>query len=72
MIIANELASGTDAQVMADLNAVLANIGSGKPLDAVMLRRIRERSERITDEIRQKHGEINVAVDLIRETRNEG
>jgi len=28
--------------------------------------------ERITEEIRQKHGELNIAVDLIRETRDEG
>ena len=32
---------------------------------------VRERSERMTQELRRKYGEINVAVELIREIRDE-
>jgi len=34
-------------------------------------RRIRERAERITEQLRQEHGELDIAVQLIRETRDE-
>lgn len=58
-------------EVMADAQAVIDHLMSGKPLDPETYRRIRERAERITEEIRQKHGELNIAVDLIREIRDE-
>ena len=61
----------SDPQVLSDLDAVVASIASGTPLNAEIRRRIRERSERITEELRQKHGELDVAVDLIREIRDE-
>ena len=63
--------SDTDPQVLADLDAVMARITTGKPLDPESSRRIRERAEQITQEIRQKHGELDIAVQLIRETRDE-
>jgi hypothetical protein len=62
---------GTDPQVLADLDAVMERIRTGKPLDPESSRRIRERAKRITEEIRQKHGELDIAVQLIRETRDE-
>jgi hypothetical protein len=34
-------------------------------------RRIRERGTKITEELRQKYGEMDIAVDLIREVRDE-
>lgn len=58
-------------EVMADGQVVIDHLMSGKPLDPETYRRIRERAERITEEIRQKHGELNIAVDLIREIRDE-
>ena len=63
--------AGTDPQVLADLDAVLERIANGKALDPESSRRIRKRAERITEEIRQKHGELDIAVRLIRETRDE-
>ncbi len=63
--------AGTDPQVLADLDAVMERIATGKPLDPVTSRRIRERAQRITEEIRQTHGELDIAVQLIRETRDE-
>ena len=62
---------GTDPQVLGDLDAVMERIATGKPLDPESSRRIRQRAERITEEIRQKHGELDIAVQLIRETRDE-
>ncbi|MCI0637953.1 MAG: hypothetical protein L0Y72_23740 [Gemmataceae bacterium] len=63
--------AGTDPQVLADLDAVMERIMTGKSLDPAMSRRIRERAERITEGIRQKHGELDIAVQLIRETRDD-
>lgn len=61
----------TDPQVLADLDAVMERLRTGKPIDPESSRRIRERAERITEEIRQEHGELDIAVQLIRETRDE-
>jgi hypothetical protein len=63
--------AGTDPQVLADLDAVMKRITTGIPLDPEAARRIRERAEGITEEIRQQHGELDIAVQLIRETRDE-
>jgi hypothetical protein len=54
-----------------DDRAVLDHLTTGRPLDEEAYRRVRERAERITEEIRREHGELNIAVDLIREGRNE-
>jgi len=62
---------GTDPQVLADLDAVIKRITTGRPLDPKSRRRIRGRAERITEQIRKKHGELDIAVQLIRETRDE-
>lgn len=61
----------SNADVAADLNAVLRHLASGKPLAPERARRIRERSESMTQELRRQHGEVNVAVDLIRQGRDE-
>ena len=58
-------------EVMADLDAVLKHVASGTPIEADLARRVRERSERMTEELRRQYGELNVAVDLIREGRDE-
>jgi hypothetical protein len=63
--------AGTDPRVLADLDAVMERIRTGKSLDPESRRRIRERAERITREIRPKQGELDIAVQLIRETRDE-
>jgi hypothetical protein len=58
-------------EVSADLGAMLKHLLAGTPIDAELARRVRERSERMTDELRQRWGDRDVAVDLIREIRNE-
>ena len=71
MVTSQSKTTGTDPQVLADLDAVMERITTGKPLDPEAARRIRERAERITEEIRQQHGELDVAVQLLREIRDE-
>ncbi len=62
---------GIDAEIAADLEAVLRHVVTGTPVDPSPSRRVRERSERMTEELRRKYGEINVAVDLLRQIRDE-
>jgi hypothetical protein len=56
---------------ISDLEAAYAAIASGKPLDPEVKKRVHERAEKVREEIRRKHGVLNVAVDLIREVRDE-
>jgi hypothetical protein len=50
-----------------DKDALLEHITIGKPLDPEVRRRILERGERISEQLRQMYGEMDIAVDLIRE-----
>jgi hypothetical protein len=54
-----------------DGDAVIESIMTGRPLDPEIARRIEERADKITDELRRKYGTLNVAVDLVREVRDE-
>ena len=57
----------------ADLEEVFRLIAGGRKVtDPDLLRRIQERSEQATREVFEKHGLLDVAVDLIREGRDEG
>jgi predicted thioredoxin/glutaredoxin len=56
----------------SDLEEVCRLLAEGKKVtDPQLLRRIRERSEQATREVFEKHGLLNIAVDLIREGRAE-
>ncbi|HTU92898.1 MAG TPA: hypothetical protein VMF69_22650 [Gemmataceae bacterium] len=55
------------AQVQADEAAVTEHLLTGKPLDPEVYRRVRARAEQITDQLRQRYGDMNLAVDLIRD-----
>lgn len=57
-------------ETSSDANALLERL-SGKPLDPAAYQRIRERQERITAELRKQHGEMDIAVTLLREVREE-
>jgi hypothetical protein len=61
----------TPADVLADLEAILKRLTSGTPIEPELASRVRVRSERMTEELRREHGELHVAVDLIREVRDE-
>lgn len=54
-----------------DKDALLEHITTGKPLDPELYRRIRENGTRITEKLRKLYGEMDIAVELIRETRDE-
>lgn len=45
-----------DSQVLADLDAVMKRIVDGTPVDAETSRRIEERADRITDDLRRTRG----------------
>lgn len=62
--------AGTDPQALADLDAVMKQIIDGTPLAPEVARRIDERAERITEELRCNYGEIDV-VQLLRDARDE-
>jgi len=63
--------SADAAQVQADEAAVTEQLLTGKPLDPEIYRRIRARAEQITAQLRQRYGDMNLAVDLIRDIRDE-
>jgi hypothetical protein len=48
--------AGLDPQVLADLDAVVKRISDGAAVDAETSRRIEERADRITTEIRRSRG----------------
>jgi len=45
----------------ADIEAVSRHAFEGEPLDPEVARRVHERAEKITEEIRRRHGEIDDA-----------
>jgi hypothetical protein len=51
--------------------AVMDHLMTGKPIDPEVKRKIRERATRITQEIRDKFGLVDIAVPAIRELRGE-
>ena len=65
------LPPGIPADTLADLEAVAAAVAAGRKPDPELALRVRDRARRSTEAIRRRSGELNVAVDLIRETRDE-
>jgi hypothetical protein len=61
----------TSPEVLSDLAAILRHLAAGTPVDSALGGHVEERSERLTEQLRQRYGELNVAVDLIREIRDE-
>jgi hypothetical protein len=62
--------TGVPPQLMADLEDAARYAASGVR-DPEVMRRACERMDRMREELRKKVGEMNVAVDLIREVRDE-
>ena len=56
---------------IADHEEVVRAAAERRPVDPEVSKRVRERAERIREELRQKYGTMNVAVDLIRECRDQ-
>jgi hypothetical protein len=66
-----ETIPGVPPDVLADAQAVIDSVSSGKPLDPEVARRVHERAQRIREEMFQKHGLLDIGVPLIRELRGE-
>jgi hypothetical protein len=63
--------TGTITEQQRDEEAVNEHVLTGKPLDPEVYRRVRDRAEKVTAELRRKYGDMNISVDLIREVRDE-
>jgi hypothetical protein len=61
----------TTEATKTDLQALCETLAQGRPVDPDLARRIHDRSAKIREEVFQKHGPLNVTVDLIREVRDE-
>ena len=59
----------TPSEQLADLDALCANFG--KPQDPELVKRVRERAREVRERIFREKGLLDVAVDLVRETRDE-
>jgi hypothetical protein len=57
-----------DSQVLADRQAAFDHALKGTPIDPETSRRIRQRAEAITEEVRRTHGLVDV-IDLLSDTR---
>jgi hypothetical protein len=57
-------------ELAADTKAIIEKLASGKPLDPETYRRIRERADRIRDEVFQEHGLLDIGAPSIRELRD--
>lgn len=62
--------TGGDAQARDDYKAVMRHVADGTLVESELARRVRERAERVTDEIRREHGDIDV-VKLLRDARED-
>lgn len=60
------------AQIQADEAAVAEHLLTGKPLNPEVYRRVRARADQITAQLRERYGDMNLAVDLIRDIRAGG
>ena len=67
----NYMALETVHSAQADLETLTRAMAEGREKDPALLRRIQERSEGIRQRILRDTGPLNVAVDLIREGREE-
>ncbi len=67
-----ETPSAIPADEMADTEEVCRLISEGKPVtDPALRMRIHDRAEQVRRAMLEKHGVTNIAVDLIREARDE-
>jgi hypothetical protein len=59
------------ADILADMQAVAEAAAAGRPVDPEVARRVRERSSRVQEELLRRYGVREIAVDLIRQGRDE-
>jgi hypothetical protein len=61
--------TSTTSQALADLEALCVSLG--KPQDPELVKRVQERGRQVRERVLREKGLLDVAVDLIRETRDE-
>lgn len=61
----------TPPAVENDTEALMERIMHGTPLPAEVYQRIRQRGDELRNEMRQEFGVVEIAVDLIREIRDD-
>ena len=59
------------AEVWADIQAVADSAAAGRPVDADVARRVRERSAQVQEDLLGRYGVREIAVDLVRQGRDE-
>jgi hypothetical protein len=64
-------ASPLPADALADIQAVADAAAAGTPVDPEVARRVRERSATVQEELVRQYGIREIAVDLIRQGRDE-
>jgi hypothetical protein len=63
------MSTATSSDALADLDALLKNLGHRQDPDLV--RRVENRADEIRERVFREKGVLDVAVELVRETRNE-
>ncbi len=61
----------TPPDVLADMQAVADAVAAGQPVDPEVARRVRERSLQVQEDLLRQHGVREIAVELIRQGREE-
>jgi hypothetical protein len=67
---ADPFADAIPPDLAADTGAVLDKLMTGKPLDPETYRRIRERADKVRDEVARTHGVLDIGVPAIRALRD--
>jgi hypothetical protein len=65
-----EQASAIPPELMAELQKN-AELAAGGAINPELRRMARERMDRMREEFRRRHGEVNLAVELIRQARED-
>ncbi len=63
--------AGVPQDVRDDMQAVADAAAAGRPLDPEVAKRVRERSEKVQEQLGRRYGVREIAVDLIRQGREE-
>lgn len=58
------------SDVMSDLQAVIAAVAEGKPIDPEVQKRVRDEADRNREAIYERHGLLDIGVPAIRELRD--
>ncbi len=66
-----ETTNATPQDVRDDMQAVADALVAGRPVPPDVARRVRERSEKVQEQLLRRYGVREIAVDLIRQGREE-